>query len=502
MRKQPHILLIMSDQQRWDSLGCNGADWVSTPHLDQLAAQGSLFANCYANNPICTPARASLMTGHELPGHGVYQLHDVLPAQAVMFPQRLRALGYTTALYGKLHVSGRIEEAQRRHPQDGFDIYEWCLEPAIDIDSPFNGYTRWLAEHHPAYLDRLRTHRRKRGHDPAEVSMNRWAAERTIAHIREHVSRDSNQPFFIKMSVFDPHNPYDNHPLEMLHDVDAARIPPPVQVDEPDAAALPWAFHAERTHSYLGPLDALKSEDFQAMRTGYYAMVAHIDREVGRVLAALDDSGLAEDTVVIYTSDHGDMLGDHGGLVKGAMLFDPSIRVPLIVRGGHAFGGGQTVQGLVQLHDLAATMLHLAGANPADIARWMPAARDIAPLARGDVAEVHPFIVCPYRNSGINDQGVHWDPEIHATMVRSGRHKLHIYHPVVGHQPNACLRLYDLHADPQERHDLSGDPAAQNTLLALQQQFTEWLLAIERAQGGRGGQATPQPDQRIANRLN
>jgi arylsulfatase A-like enzyme len=81
MRKQPHILLIMSDQQRWDSLGCNGADWVSTPHLDQLAAQGSLFANCYANNPICTPARASLMTGHELPGHGVYQLHDVLPAQ-------------------------------------------------------------------------------------------------------------------------------------------------------------------------------------------------------------------------------------------------------------------------------------------------------------------------------------------------------------------------------------------------------------------------------------
>ena len=502
MRKRPNILLIMSDQQRWDSLGCTGADWVSTPHLDRLAAQGSLFANCYSNNPICTPARASLMTGHELPGHGVYQLHDILHPQAVLFPQRLRELGYSTALYGKLHVSGRIEEAQRRHPQDGFDIYEWCLEPAVDIDSTFNGYTRWLAQHHPAFLERLRTQRRNRGHDPVEVSMNRWAAERTIAHIRDHVSRSAQQPFFIKMSVFDPHNPYDNYPLEMLRHVDAARVPPPVVDDEPDAAALPWAFQAERQHSYLGPLADLQPEDFMAMRTGYYAMVAHLDREVGRVLTALDASGLAEDTLVIYTSDHGDMLGDHGGLVKGAMLFDPCIRVPLIVRGGDAFRAGGTVPGLVQLHDLPATILRHAGASPDELARWMPAARDIAPLARGDVTEVHPYIVCPYRNSGINDEGVHWEPAIHATMVRSGRHKLHIYHPVPGRQPETLLRLYDLQADPHEQHDLSGDPAAQATLATLQRHFTEWLLAIEIAHGGRGGQAAPQADQRIVNRLN
>jgi arylsulfatase A-like enzyme len=109
-----NILLIMSDQQRWDSLGCTGAPWVSTPHLDTLAAQGVLFSNCYANNPICTPARASLMTGLELPGHGVYQLHDILDPRVVLFPQRLRERGYHTALYGKLHVSGRIEEAVRR----------------------------------------------------------------------------------------------------------------------------------------------------------------------------------------------------------------------------------------------------------------------------------------------------------------------------------------------------------------------------------------------------
>jgi arylsulfatase A-like enzyme len=504
VKSPPNILLIMSDQQRWDSLGCTGAPWVSTPHLGTLAAQGVLFSNCYANNPICTPARASLMTGLELPGHGVYQLHDILDPRVVLFPQRLRERGYHTALYGKLHVSGRIEEAVRRHPNDGFDVYEWCLEPAVDIDAPFNGYTRWLEAHHPDFLQRLRSQRRHRGHDSVDVSMNRWAADRTIAYLQEHARRGGTQPFFCKMSVFDPHNPYDNYPVEMAQHVDASRMPAPVQ-DPEDAAtgsALPWAFTAEREHSYLGPLHELKPEDFQAMRLGYHAMVAHIDREVGRVLEALEDSGLADDTMVIYTSDHGDMLGDHGGLVKGAMLFDPCIRVPLIVRGPQGFHGGTTRQGLVQLHDLPATILRMAGAQPDELQAWMPSARDIAPLARGDADEVHPYIVCPYRNSGINDEGLHWDPAIHATMVRSGHHKLHIYHPVADHQPKAIYRLYDLHADPQELHDLSQTATGQQIMVRLKDQFTDWLLQVELGQGGRGGQASPAPDQRIVNRLN
>jgi arylsulfatase len=120
------------------------------------------------------------MTGKELPGHGVYRLHDKLPEDEVLFTERLRGLGYRTALFGKLHVSGRIEEAQRRHPHDGFDVYEYCCEPALDLDSPFNGYGRWLREHHPDYYQKLKTSGRDRGHDPAEVTMNRWAADGAI----------------------------------------------------------------------------------------------------------------------------------------------------------------------------------------------------------------------------------------------------------------------------------------------------------------------------------
>lgn len=479
----PNILLVMTDQQRWDSLGCYGAHWVSTPHLDRLAAQGVRFDNCYANNPICTPARASLMTGLELPAHGVCQLHDVLPESCVLFPRRLQELGYHTALFGKLHVSGRAVESRTRHPQDGFDIYEWCMEPAADIDSPFNGYTQWLAKEHPDYLRHLRAQGRQRGHDPAEASMNRWAADRAIAYLRTHAGKG---PFFCKMSVFDPHNPYQNHPLEMAQQVRADHIPPPVADPEPaDGAATPWALQAEREHSYLGPAAALDEQAVRDMRRGYFAAIAHVDREVGRVLAALEATGHAGNTLVLFTSDHGDMLGDHQCLVKGAMLYDPCIRVPLILR-GPGFTGGQGVPGLAQLHDLPATVLHSVGAAPDAVAQWMPTARNLGDMAAQPGTEVHPFIVCPYRNSGIDDTGRYWAPPIHSTMVRRGRHKMHLYHAVEGRQAQDIVQLYDLAADPQETADLARQPAFQGTVQRLEEDLRQWQAqAATAAEGAR-----------------
>ena len=121
MEERPNILLIMSDQQRWDTLGCYGCGAIPTPALDGLAAGGVLFERCYVNATICTPSRACMLTGKPLPGHGVYRLHDTLPDDQVLLPAHLQGLGYQTALVGKLHVSGRVVEAERRHPHDGFD---------------------------------------------------------------------------------------------------------------------------------------------------------------------------------------------------------------------------------------------------------------------------------------------------------------------------------------------------------------------------------------------
>ena len=122
----PNILLILTDQQRWDSLGCYNTPGVHTPNLDQLATEGIRYTQCYVNNPICTPSRASLWTGKHLPGHGVYHVHDVLPASEILFPHFLREAGYDTALFGKLHVAGHMWEMKYRHKWDGFNTCEWA----------------------------------------------------------------------------------------------------------------------------------------------------------------------------------------------------------------------------------------------------------------------------------------------------------------------------------------------------------------------------------------
>jgi len=138
MNSKPNILLIMTDQQRYDSLGCYGFKGIATPNLDRLASEGVLFENCYVNNPICTPSRASIFTGKHLPGHGVYRLNDMLPKDEVVFTKRLQDVGYQTALIGKLHISAAMFELENRNENDGFDIYDWCHEPAIFLDGKCN----------------------------------------------------------------------------------------------------------------------------------------------------------------------------------------------------------------------------------------------------------------------------------------------------------------------------------------------------------------------------
>jgi arylsulfatase len=496
MNTAPSILLIMTDQQRWDSLGCYGAGWVQTQHLDGLARDGVLFERCYATNPVCTPSRASLMTGKHLPGHGVYALHDILPAEEVLFTRRLQERGYRTALFGKLHVSGRIYEAESRHPQDGFDVYEWCLEAPVSMDSPFNGYSTWLKERDASFHERLRREGRKVLHIPRELHLTHWAAERTIDFIRQ---ADSRRPFFCKMSVFDPHNPYEQYPLEMNRLVDQAAIPAPVP---PPPGPRPAAIRREAEHSYLGAFSRFTAADIRKMRQGYYAMIAFIDLEVGRVLQALKERGLEENTLVIFCSDHGDLLGDHGLLVKGAFFYDPCVRVPLLVRWpAGALSAGLRVSAPVQLHDLAATILAAAGASAEALAGWMPEARDLGPLMRGEAGAVREHTVCLYRNSGICDTGRVWDPPIHASMILDARHKLCVYHAAEGSSSGLEGQLFDLQEDPLEQRDLWAGRRHAAARRELTEALLEWLHAVERGQGGRGGTATPAPSQQLVNAL-
>ncbi len=492
---RPNILLILTDQQRSDTLGCYGASWVNTPNLDRLGREGAIFENCYVNNTICTPSRASIWTGKELPGHGVYKLYDELPPGEVHFTQRLKEGGYRTALYGKLHTSGRLFEAYQRHPTDGFEEYEWGLEASIHLDSPFNGYSRWLQEKHSEFFRELSGKGRDLLHHPQEAHFTHWAAERTIDFIRragENAPGAGRVPFFCCMSVFDPHNPYEDYPKEMLGHLR--------QEDMPERLAdlrrdRPEGIERERNHSYLGGFASLSAEEIGAMRVGYYASVALIDLEVGRVLDSLVEAGVADNTLVLFASDHGDMIGDHDLLVKGGFFYEAAVKVPFLIRWPQQLKGGTRVSAVVQPHDIAATILEAAGLMTPEISREMPTSRDLLPLAGGDVEAVRSHAVCAYRNSGICDTKRPWDPPIDATMVTDGRYKLSLYHGDRG-------ELYDLQEDPQELRDLYSESGSCHERVRLTESLVEWLQFHERNNlGTRGGERLPGLGDQIDNRL-
>jgi arylsulfatase A-like enzyme len=484
---KPNILLLMTDQQRYDSLGCYGVDFAHTPNLDRLSQQGTLFENCYVNNPICTPSRASMLTGKHLPEHGVYRLYDNLPEDEVLFTRRLQECGYATALFGKLHVSSIHTEARRRHPNDGFDIYEPCLEGCLKMDAPYQAYARWLEEHHPAFYEELKQKGRRLIHPPREVHMTHWAAERTIDFLQSR-EKGSLQPFFCMMSVFEPHNPYEHYPREMGELVDPRQIPEPIPpndltTDEPED------IRRERHHSYLGDFDRLGQDDLRKMRHGYHASVAYTDLEFGRVLDVLEETGLAENTLVIFTSDHGDMLGDHGLLVKGAFFYDPNVRVPLLMRWPNGLAGDFRIPALVQPHDLAATVLAAAGLPWEEIRGVMPDSCDLLPLARGEVERVHEEVVCCYRNSGITTGQAYWDPPINATMIRDERYKLNVWHQSKQPGEEAQGELFDMKEDPLERENLYSNPGLQQVRLGLTERLLDWVARRECVSGSRGGES-------------
>jgi arylsulfatase len=473
--------MIVTDQQRWDSLGCYGVSGVHTPNLDRLAAEGVKYERCYVNGTICTPSRATLWTGKHIPGHGVHSLHDCLPEDEVLFPKRLREAGYDTALFGKLHVSGHYREHERRHPNDGFDVYEWASDPRGPWGMD-NAYLRWLEDRDPDLRETIRQGEPV-GNIPVASHMTTWSAERTIDFVRQRSS--GGKPFFCCMSVFDPHSPYTNHPLEMESVLDIPSLPEVIAGDQA-FEGRPVAHDMECRWGNAVP----ESETLAQFRVGYHAGIANIDAQVGRVLAAIDESGVREETIVIFTSDHGDMMGDHGLMTKGAFFYDACTRVPMIVR---APGVNPRVErSPVQLHDIATTCLQAAGQSTEQTEVWSP---DGIGLLDDGALKRRNRAVCVYRNSGNCNKPEdgyrgYFDPPIYGTMWFEDGHKVNVYHspePDVDHPQG---EVYDLVSDPNERdnlwsHESKRDIREQSLLKAM-----DWLTLEEVRGRARGEDAS------------
>ncbi len=484
---RPNILLLMTDQQRFDSLSCYGCPALETPHLDRLAREGALFERCYAPSSICTPVRASLMTGKPLPGHGVYRLHDILPDSEVMLPKRLQAEGYETALVGKLHVSGLWQEAEVRHPNDGFEHYLWCIDPGLNFDSPFNAYARWVEAKDPQFYERLKREGKQLRHFPAELHFSTWAAETTIELIE---NRDKERPLFIHTSLFDPHDPYYDHPLQAAERIDVAAIEPPQPL--PDDPARPEGVQRElaKSRAVLAREDDPNAAIGQ-VRKGYYASIAFFDEQLGRVLDCLDREGLTENTIVVFISDHGDLLYDRGLFTKGAYFYDPGVRVPLLMRWPGRIRPGVRVPQLVQHMDVTATLAAAAGYSRKQLDAIYPHSMDLVKLIDqgSDYDRLRPWAVSAFRNSGYGPGGTYFDPPIHATMLHDGRYKLTVYHNPQLNGRQFEGELYDMQDDPGETRNLWGNPAHARVRAALLHRLLDLSIESEiRLGGSRGGE--------------
>ncbi len=475
MDERPNILFICTDQQRYDALGCYGNPRIQTPAIDGLAGEGVLFEQCYVQNPVCAPARASLITGRYVHTHGLWANGVALPPGVPLLSRALADDGYDCGLIGKLHLGPAFGGRTEERLDDGFRLFQWAHDPSHR--SPENQYHRWLEATFPDLYAAALTRDRDQGDGaltfdnmPTEAHYSRWVGEQTIDFLDR--GRDPERPFFLWANFYDPHHPF-IAPPEYLARYDPAQMPRPIG-HLGSLATKPEIQRQITRASYAGHARGYadhSADEIQRIVAAYYAMVTLIDGEVGRMLAALVQLGLARNTLVGFTSDHGEMLGDHELLLKGPMFYEGAVRVPLILRWpGHLPAGARRSE-LVEWMDLCPTFLEAAGAPPLPGSQ----ARSLLPLARDDAdAGARGWALCEYRDSGHP-----YDPPVQVTMLRRGQYKICVHHgPPATDRPRTG-ELYDLAADPDELTNLWDDPGSRQIRVELEQYLLDVLVATE-----------------------
>lgn len=467
---RPNILLICTDQQRFDAMGAYGNPEIATPNLDALAARGVLFENCYVQSPVCGPSRASLMTGRYVHSHGLWANGVALPESEHLFTKDLAGSGYDCGLVGKMHLAACFAGRTEPRRDDGFRMFRWAHDPYAR--SSENSYHRWLRTKYPQlWEDAIDPDSPTRFDSlPTEAHYSHWIGEETIGFLRE--GRESDKPFCFVANFFDPHHAFDA-PKEYLDRY------PPDQLSRPNTRdgeleGKPPILTDASHHSYGGHARGYTEysrAQLQQAKSAYYAMVTLIDDEVGRILSALDEQGLSDNTLVVFTSDHGEMLGDHQLMLKGPMMYDCAVRVPLVLSWPGVLPEGELRSELVQWIDLASTFLDAAGLP--NVPRGQ--GDSLLGLARGeDGAWTRDWAICEYRNSGHP-----YDPAVHTTMLRHDRWKLIAYHGRPATDRDRAGELYDLESDPRELTNLWADPGHAEVRARLTERLLDTMVVTE-----------------------
>ncbi len=451
--RQPNLLFVYADQHRADVMGCAGNDIVVTPHLDRLATEGVRFDQTWTESPICQPARASLLTGRYPNNHGVLGnfAGDCQPEWDT-FPRHLQQAGYTTASIGKTHFSAWPMAAEPGTPAPtdewigsfGFDHVVEEFDKYVhlfDVETP---YMQFLREHDALEPYQEIVQANFRGGDrhwngvtsplPQELDLTCFLADEAQQWLDR---RPDDVPWFLQLSFVQPHVPLMGDPVWADHYAKAA-IERTAR-SEPTATTDEWATHLNglRNHSHS---ELLTDEFVLAGARQYYAMVSLIDQRIGDLLVQLEKKGQLDNTWIVYSADHGEMLGDHGLMAK-MNFYRSSVRVPLIVRppGGTT---GRVETKPVQAFDVAATLLDAGTATALDGAP----SRSLVTLVTGGEGTARHHAVSMIR---LLPRLPTWQ------AITDGQ-----WRATFNADTGEVSELFDLVADPDEVTNRAGDPSA------------------------------------------
>lgn len=466
---RPNILWYCTDQQRFDTIRSLGNPHVSTPAIDTLVGEGTAFTHAYCQSPICTPSRSSFMTGmYPSRVHNCRNGNESFPDAPPLISKLIAEAGYDCGMIGKFHLQSSGHRTEPRL-DDGYRYWKFSHAPRDDWPEGHD-YAEWVREQ-GGDLNALRD---SNGYVPTEYHQTTWATERGI----EFIDQQRDQPWMLTINVYDPHPPF---------------IPPPNYAERFDPADMPGPYFRETDlteQQKLGPVDFQTaarhpdSFDGKKQQALYYAMIAQLDDQFARLLQHLDETGQRENTVIVFTSDHGETLGDHGLLFKGCRFYEGLVRVPLIVSWPEHFQRGLRSDALVELLDLSATLLDVAGVSLPEYFQG----RTLRPILEGTTPpdDFREFVRCEYYDAldsvfigtgspdvpkpsagaasekpaaskpGGAEADASGTPCGYGTMYRDRRWKIVNYH---GHE---CGELYDLENDPWEFENLWDVPEQQS----------------------------------------
>ena len=483
--KRPNILYIMTDQQRWDALGYSGNKVIKTPNLDRLARSGAWFTQAVTQCPVSAPARCAILTGVCIEKSRVMLNEDALDKSLVVpystFDQVLAKNDYYTEYYGKFHSPRSMAEVYRNPPQEGFSgadliingdkvIYKKLLDERVPkrplkegeqyASGVYNGvpYTTNPMDqrygHQPgADIRKIKTEPHGCVDLPPDLTFTAYTANAALKAM-DRVAK--NKPFVLSCSIVAPHPPtLSSEPYSSMYA--AKDMPIPATIAD-DMANNPYRRANGRQPEFADP------KRIGYFISDYYAMVSEVDLWVGKLLDKLDQLGLTQNTVVIFTSDHGEMLGDHGMQSKFIFL-EGSVHVPLIISYPGVIKPGTIVDAPVSTFDIYPTLLNIVGIDSSQ-----PDGYSLMPLTRGEKPK-YDFAVSEWTAS---------KPGVPNIMIRTKEWKLMLSYT---DDTGKCDALFNMKADPGEMNNLLGtNPAKgeQKTVVAgLQKKLVDYLTAIK-----------------------